>query len=89
MMPDNNLQGLAINVSKMLEAGRTSEDVLKFLREAGCHKIDSIKILRRVLNISLGEAKQMVHFSSVWSDVRERDDAFHSSLEELNRRLEQ
>jgi hypothetical protein len=37
-------------------------------------------VLREILNLNLGEAKALVHLSSTWADVRERDDAFHGAL---------
>jgi len=53
---------------------------MAFLHAEGCSKIDSIVVLREVLNLNLGEAKALVHLSRTWGDVRERDDAFHEAL---------
>ena len=39
-----------------------------------------MRILIIVCGVSLGEAKEIVHFSSVWSDLREETNKFHQDL---------
>jgi hypothetical protein len=60
--------------------GFSDEDLMIFLRAEGCSKIDSIVVLREVLNLNLAEGKALVHLSKAWGDVRERDDTFHEAL---------
>ena len=67
---------------RMLSEGQDLETVISFLRDSGCHKNDSIKIVRQLTGVGLGEAKDIVHFSNTWKDVKERDEAFHEVLEE-------
>lgn len=71
---------LAIACRAHLARGITDEDLMTFLRAEGCSKIDSIAVLREVLNISVAEGKALVHLSRAWADVRERDNAFHEAL---------
>jgi ribosomal protein L7/L12 len=61
--------------------------VLAQLRSDGFSPVESIKVTRAVLQVSLGEAKQIVHTSGAWSDARERfeqvQDAAESAAHEL------
>lgn len=63
---------------ELWEKGYVWNDVVGTLRREGFSKIDCIRATTDVLRIPLAEAKRLVHFSPTWSDVRSRDDAFHS-----------
>ena len=67
-----------IDECKRLQVG--PEDLMSYLRDEGCNKIDTIVILLDVLGVSLGDAKRLVHLSSTWRDVREQDDALHEKI---------
>jgi hypothetical protein len=73
-------QRLIGECTKLKETGVDLENIISYLRSEGCWKIDTIAILREVLEISLGDAKSLVHCSSVWRDLREQDDAFHDQV---------
>ena len=45
--------------------------VLAQLRADGFSPVESIKVTRAVLHVSLGEAKEIVHASPAWSDARD------------------
>jgi hypothetical protein len=77
-MMDN--QTLISECKRMAAQGKNPEDVLQFLRAEGCSKVTSIAILAKALAVGLGQAKEMVHTSRTWADVRERDDQFHASI---------
>ncbi len=66
--------------AQMLRGDENIEGVLLFLRRNCKNKIASIEVVARLLNISLGEAKLLVHTSETWLDVRERDEAFHQTV---------
>ena len=57
------------------------EVVLKFLRNSGASKTESLYIIKRIKKISGGDAKRIVHFSETWSDLLKEDTAFHEALE--------
>jgi ribosomal protein L7/L12 len=63
------------------------ERVLAQLRADGFSPIESIKVTRAVLRVSLGDAKRIVHLSNAWADARGGFDQLHetvaSSLENL------
>lgn len=46
------------------------DQVLAQLRADGFTPIESIKVTRAVLHVSLGEAKQIVHQSTAWANDR-------------------
>lgn len=56
------------------------EGAIALLRRSGETKIDAIRMLVITADLSLGEAKQVVHHSPIWQNCRENDDAFHDSL---------
>ena len=57
--------------------GGPVERVLAQLRADGFSPIESIKITRAVLKVSLGEAKGIVHRSQAWADRRADFDQLH------------
>ena len=84
-MIDN--QTLIDECQELCAKGLSNEDIVKFLRAQGCSKVKSIAIIAKLLAVGLGEAKEIVHTSGTWADVRGRDDRFHASLERgLNRK---
>ena len=54
--------------------------VLQYLRGQGYSKFDSIKALRELLGLSLGDAKRIVSLSPVWRDSLEESRRLHDSL---------
>ncbi len=61
-------------------AGIGREDLIHAMRKAGLHQIDCIKMLRDLCGISLGDAKEAVHYSSAWADRKEMNEAFHEAV---------
>jgi hypothetical protein len=57
------------------------DPTLRRLREDGFSPIESIKVTRAVLRLSLGEAKRIVHQSTAWEDAREGFDQLHDVAE--------
>lgn len=66
---------------RMRNEGRSAEEVLRFFRENGATMIESIKLLRALEVIDLGEAKRIVHFSEAWKDLREGSEQLHEEAE--------
>lgn len=65
---------------ELVSRGEPIEQVLAHLREVGLSKGQSIRVLVEAVGYRLPEAKELVHSSAVWSDVRTRDDEFHDEL---------
>lgn len=71
---------LPLKLKRISEGGGGAEELLGAMRQHGCSKIESIKMLMKVLGLPLGEAKLVVHNSRVWQDRKEVDDEFQESL---------
>ncbi len=61
--------------------------VLAQLRSDGFSPVESIKVTRAVLHVSLGEAKQIVHTSEAWSDARDDFEQLHAIVEQSAKEL--
>ncbi|MCO5068797.1 MAG: hypothetical protein M9910_08990 [Kiritimatiellae bacterium] len=66
---------------QVLKDGANQEDIVRYLRTQGLSKVTSLPVLVQVLGISLDQAKQLVHSSATWNDVRIRDEKFQTSLD--------
>ena len=55
----------------MVAEGRSTEEVLAFLKRSGANAIASIRALQRLFNISVPEAQEMLHKSESWREMRE------------------
>jgi len=62
-----------------LASGMDRDEVIHRMRVSGYNKIASIKLLRDLTGISLGDAKVAVHSSPAWADCRQSDDALHEA----------
>lgn len=62
-------------------AGRDWPVILMSLRQQGATIIDSIVVVRAVDGCSLGEAKDLVHTSDAWADMRPYHDRLHAEFE--------
>lgn len=61
------------------EQRQNMESFLQELRARGAGQIDCIKAVREIAGISLGEAKEIVHYSRTWADMREASEALHET----------
>ena len=73
-------KGLAERCRELVARGQHTEEIIAFLRAEGCEKTRTIAILAEALGIELAEAKELVHFSATWADVRAKDEKFHEVL---------
>jgi hypothetical protein len=69
-LPDN----LLLECQQIFTDHGALDPVLQFLRDRGYYKIDSIKVVMRLLGKPLRETNALVHLSPVWADTREGDD---------------
>ena len=82
-----NTEALREPVSQLIRQGKSIDEVLMFLREQGCSKIDSMWLLEDVAGMTDCEAKKAVHFSAAWNDVRDRDEQFQEELIKETKKL--
>lgn len=78
----------ALEAAQAMQArGLAMEEILAQLRASGVTIIDSVKIIRRIENVDLGKAKEIIDSSDTWGDRRDADElirgiAFQAALEE-------
>ena len=84
---DNNLSHLIAQYKQAQPNDTDVDSFLRFMRQHGCSKIQSIKALMISREIGLGEAKKVVHLSPAWRDRRTSDDSFHAQLEKISQAL--
>jgi hypothetical protein len=75
-------QPLIEECKRKYESGETVSALIKFLRDSGCYKIDSIAVIISACGLDLAEAKKAVHFDPSWDDTRAADDQFHEMAAE-------
>jgi ribosomal protein L7/L12 len=56
------------------------DQFLDELRRRGAFQIESIKAVRKFAKVDLGKAKEIVHYSKTWADLRESSEALHEAL---------
>ena len=89
MLPMTHALDRRLREGQRLKAeGVPLEDILRFVRADGASIIDCIKLLTRLENVSLGEAKRIVHFSETWADFRAGSEELHERAEKVARELE-
>jgi ribosomal protein L7/L12 len=62
------------------EHTRSVEQFLAELRRRGAFQVESIQAVRKFAKVNLGQAKEIVHFSKTWADMRESSEALHEAL---------
>jgi ribosomal protein L7/L12 len=68
--------------------GRDLDSVLRALRDKGANVIDSIRVMRELKGWPLAQAKDIVHSSAAWSDLRDFHDELHAAHVEANAQIE-
>jgi ribosomal protein L7/L12 len=86
MTAPRELDEILAHQRALFEAGKPVEDVLSDLRKEGASVIDCIRAVMSLMSFTLNEAKEFVHNSDAWADMRESFEADHAKLE---RRLKQ
>ena len=67
-------------LEKSLSHGSSLEDSLACLRQASFSPIETIKAIRSVLKVDLGEAKQIFSASPAWRTENEAADLLHTQV---------
>jgi len=68
---------------EMLRDGKDVQAILTFARHRGCSKTDAMRLLMLLRDMSLAEAKQVVHFSEAWRDTKQQDEEFQDRLQSV------
>ena len=78
-----NLEALENRAREMHAHGAPNEEILRYLRANGASILESMRVFKNVLGLSLGEAKQTVHFSDTRSDMRDEHNRMHDVLNDV------
>ena len=68
------------NAQALWERSQSVEQFLEELRRHGAFQVESIQAVRKFAKVNLGQAKEIVHFSKTWADMRESSEALHEAL---------
>jgi len=63
------------------QAGTTIDEVIVDLHGQGLSILDTIKVIRQVGRLSLGDAKQIVSNHTVWQQTVKANEALHDEAE--------
>ncbi len=69
-----------VDTRALWERSANMDQFLDELRRRGAFQIESIKAVRKFAKVDLGTAKEIVHFSKTWADLRENSEALHEAL---------
>jgi ribosomal protein L7/L12 len=64
---------------RRLNRGEDLDSALAFMRSEGFGFIPCCKAVRALLNVDLGEAKRLVHFSRAFAEERHEREAFQAA----------
>jgi hypothetical protein len=79
----DNVESLLDASREMLRDGKDIQAILTFARQSGCSKTDAMRLLILLRDMSLAEAKQVVHFSEAWRDTKQLDEEFQDRLQSV------
>ena len=68
---------------KILRQNADIEKVLDYLRRNNYSKTQSMILLTEIMDVNLGKAKEIVHFSQAWQEEREAHEQFHELIEKF------
>jgi len=71
-------------LQNQLDNGSSLEEALLYLRKNDKTPIETIKAIKEVKNIGLGEAKELFASSNAWKDVAKETDKMHQELIDEN-----
>lgn len=68
------------DAAQLWDKSRDHEVVLRFLRNQAVSKLDCIKAIRAICEVSLSEAKTIVMHSAVWRDTFDNTEELHDEI---------
>ena len=69
----------------LIQRGASQQDVIQVMRNEQLHIVECIKLTSQLYELPLGVAKDIVHSSAAWQDVREQNETFHTqAIQALN-----
>ncbi|MGC1214042.1 MAG: hypothetical protein WA890_22625 [Micromonospora sp.] len=78
MLAGEEYDRVLVEARRRLNRGGDMDSALAFMRSEGFGFIPCCKAIRALLNVDLGEAKRLVHFSQAFAEEREEREAFQA-----------
>lgn len=80
MQPQERYEAALQGAQSLIDGGENMESALRYMRSAGLSQIECVKAVKSLMGGNLGQAKEIVHFSETWSDMRAYQEQFHKDL---------
>jgi hypothetical protein len=80
---DTSIDHIISKYQALIERGMSQNDVILHINREGLSITQSIKIVRTLYNLPLGEAKQVVSSHPVWETTVRNAEPFHEELENI------
>ena len=77
----SNLENMREECQKRLSHGAGPADLILYLHREGITIVESIKALKEIYKLSLGEAKELVTAHPAWAEEVRNADILHEELE--------
>jgi ribosomal protein L7/L12 len=68
------------NAARIWAETNDYDSVVRHLRDKGYGKLDSIKAIREICGVTLGESKRKVELSEVWADTLDGSNQLHDAF---------
>jgi hypothetical protein len=80
MLPQERYEAVLQGARHLIDGDESRESALGYMRNAGLSQIECVKAIKSLTGGDLGWAKEIVHFSETWSDMRPHQEQLHSDL---------
>lgn len=78
---NSDLESVMEECRKRVGHGASRGDLILYLRDEGITIVESMKVLKEIYKLSLGEAKELVTAHPAWTDEVRSADILHEELE--------
>lgn len=76
----NDFINIVKKCRESIKHGMSSEDIILYLHQKGATITESMKVIRELYGLSLGEAKALVTAHPIWTDTVRGADVLHQEI---------
>jgi hypothetical protein len=80
MQSQEQYEAILLGARHLVGSGESIESALRYMRSVGLSQIECVKAVKSLIGGNLGQAKEIVHFSETWSDMRPYQERLHKDL---------
>lgn len=77
----SDLESVMEECQRRVSVGARPDELIVYLRREGITIIETMKVLKEIYKLSLGEAKELVTAHPAWADEVRTADTLHEELE--------